>query len=157
MDAARRERAALDAIHAEAAALGGYRWGERDCSTMIASLCAAMGLPVPAYGPYQAMSEGRAAVLCLRRYGSLGASHRAGLLETGRWAPAEPPMEAGDVVSLTAALHVPYGPSLVPVREGMDFTGIVSGGKWWTWGAHGLEGVALYHLPAEALVVTRAA
>ena len=160
MEIARRERAALDAIHAESAASaeGGYEWGRRDCTTMVDGLCAALGLPLPAYGGYRAQAEARAAVVALRRYGHLGRFHRALLVEAGGWAAADGPLEAGDVVSVGCRMRLPHGAEAAPARKGLHLTGIVSGGRWWSWGAHGLEGVPVHCIPVgdELVTVTRA-
>ena len=161
MDAARRERGALDAIAAEAvrSAVGGYAWGQRDCSTMIDALCAALGLTAPAYGEYRAKAEGRAAALALRRYGHLGAFHRALLLEAGGWHAVEHgPLEAGDVVSIGVRVDLPYGAVADPGTRGLHLTGLVCGWQWWSWGPHGLAAAPLHCIPDadEAVTITRA-
>ena len=153
MDMAQAARSAVEGECARGGG-GGYRYGERDCLSLVEALCAAAGLPAPDYAPYRALSEGRAAGLAMRTHGSFGASHRAVLADTGRWqgweGEAAPAPADGDVVSVAGKVAYPYG-AYTPAREGMELTGIVAAGQWWTWQPWGLAGLPLDGLPVSHL------
>lgn len=150
-----RTRAALAAVREESTRTpgAGYLWGERDCASLICALCRALGRPVPAYDPYRGVAEGRAAQRALRRYGSLGAGHQAGLAATGRWAPADLPLEDGDVVSVAGRIER-GGVLYAPRHPALDLTGITAAGRWWTWQPKGLIGVHTHGLAPS--YITRA-
>lgn len=152
-----RRRAALDAVQAEAARApgAGYAWGVNDCSTLICALCRALGRPEPAYGPFRGEGEAKAAARALRRYGTLGAAHQVLLVETGGWVAQAGAAQDGDVASVAGRV-AGEGVVYVPARPEMHLTGIVAGGRWWTWQPSGLVGMRCGALPA-ASHVTRAA
>ena len=134
----------------------GYRWRERDCISLIQALCSEAGLAVPDYGCYRKhASELKAGLAALGALGSFGLVHQSELLATGGWERVvEGGPRDGDVLSASGRVDFASG-FYEPPREGMELTGIVAAGRWWTWQPLGLAGVDPARVTASHL--TRAA
>lgn len=138
-----------------------YRWPDRSCASLVRTLCRALGTPEPAYGPWEALPEAKAAAECVRQYGTMGVAHQAGLIETGGWEAVAVKDDdgktvvprPGDVVSFEGRVVAADGSEFRPPMEGAQVTGVcgLSGFKWyWTMG--GLSTVAA----GVACTITRA-
>ena len=162
--------AVLDALDAEGACGLGFVWPERSCVSLVKALCGALGLPSPAYGPWEAMGQRAATVACLERYGSMGAAHQAGLVETGHWMAVEREpcafaavdrpadlgpedlglpadervfhVRPGDVLSWDGVVLTANEEVYEPPMAGCDMTGVCGVyGLRWVWTRQGLSHV----------------
>ena len=162
--------AVLDALDAEGASGLGFAWPERSCVSLVKALCAALGVPVPAYGPWEALGQRQATAACLDRYGSMGAAHQTGLVETGHWQaverepcaflPKDRPGEVrpedlglhegelvlhtrpGDVLSWEGVVLTANEEVYEPPAAGCDMTGVCGvHGLRWVWTRQGLSHV----------------
>ena len=138
-------KAAVRALEAEnARSLGaGYAWRERDCTSLVDALAAALGHEfTPDYAAFRALDEPRATALAIQRYGSLGETHQQILCDTGLWAEANGSPEDGDVASVEG--RVDFGHCVYdPPRDTLQLTGIVQGGRFWSWQPVGLASVPM--------------
>ena len=141
--------AALRAIEGERGRANGegYRWGVRDCSTLIQAVCGTLGVPFPraTYLPFRELPESRATILALRRYGSLGAGHCSALQDAG-WTRLDPGelLEPCDVVSVSGTVRL-ASETYNPARAELHYTGIVGPDcRIWGWTSRGLFPVIEY-------------
>ena len=137
--------AALKAIEAQAARGRAYQWPERSCVSLVQAVCAALGVARPDYGDFTRLTEARAVVLALRRYGGMANGHQA-LLQLVGWSPIHDSaaLEACDVVSMGGVVVLSdYSRHDPPCPEGVEWTGVVGpDGHVWGWGPTGLVTVA---------------
>ena len=153
----------MDPVMAVAAALAEegrsglpYAWPERSCVSMVKALCRALGVPEPAYGPWERLGEREATLACLRQYGRMGLAHQTGLVETGRWEAVgrEPPVfplesdlevihpRPGDVLSWSGVVLTENDEIYEPRAAGCDMTGLCGPhGFRWVWTKKGLSHV----------------
>ena len=142
-----------------------YRWPERSCVSMVKALCGALGVPVPAYGPWEALGEREATKACLGQYGSMGTAHQTGLVETGHWEAVAPEPSAfrtedrppdraaddgslvfhprpGDVLSWAGRVLTANEEVHEPRYPGVDVTGVCGVyGIRWAWTRQGISAV----------------
>lgn len=158
MDRAEAVLAALEAEGRDGADALPGSWPERSCASLVIALCRALGVPEPAYAPWLVLGEGEATRRVLGEYGSMGAAHQRGLVETGRWQAVdvgEGRPEPGDVLSWTGPVVTANGARYLPPSEGCEATGVcgVYGFRWyWSEGIPGLSHV----LQGQVSHITRA-
>ena len=155
-----RADAALRAIESEAGRGSSYEWGERDCSTLIRSVCRELGCVEPPYGDgWASLAEGRAAVRAVREFGSLGDAHQQALILHSGWSAVTRLDSVGwarrnrrvvewpcarlqpcDVVSYAGEVEMTDGTRYEPKREELHWTGVVGPEcRVWGWTSRGLS------------------
>lgn len=78
--APKRTLAALKTIELEASRGRDYHWGKRDCSSLIIEVCKQLEIPVPPYDEWHNLTESKASIKALKKYGSLGNAHQQFLI-----------------------------------------------------------------------------
>ena len=148
--------AVLAALADEGASGLGSEWPGRSCVSLIRALCRALGVPEPAYAPWEALGERQAGRDAIAAFGCMAAGHQGGLVATGHWEAVEPDgahPRPGDVLSWEGVVVARNGEVYTPPKPQAQATGVCGiRGFRWIWTRAGLSPV---HSPRRPSWITR--